>query len=529
MTRLFALAGVDYVQWKAVSRTLLRADFRAPTPQTSASYSLRSIVGLLRMALVFGVFGAAAAVLVVINADVLLTGTITLVYLTFALATALLTQHGATMLAAADHSILGPRPVTARTFFAIRLTNVLFHALLMTTFIAYPPVIAFTFAHGISIARGLAAAAAIYGWAIAITLVVVTSYAALLRWVGAGRLQRAVAYVQLAAGIAAYAGYFFAMETFGRAALRSATMPDGAWVSLLPPVWFASYIEIAAAQGGPASWAPAVLTLVLLAGLAVLLRGRLTADYADRLSQPVVDISPRSAASERSPLFFARDEPRAVALLTAAHFRYDLRIRMGLFGLIPLLLVYVVAGLREGGNPDPFIGATSDRGANFLAMAALMFPAIITRHLESSDGYQASWIYTVTTADAGRLVVALKNVATVYFLVPFAVILAALFAWRFGNALHAITHAGLLAGISHLALQIAVLLSPRLPFAQPPDKTRGTAMFAWLIGVLVGGQLVLVAIQRFVYPSMTRIAAAVIAIVVASWLLEYAIRRRARR
>ena len=38
-SRLFALAGVDYVQWKAVSRTLLRGDFRPPTLQNSGAYS----------------------------------------------------------------------------------------------------------------------------------------------------------------------------------------------------------------------------------------------------------------------------------------------------------------------------------------------------------------------------------------------------------------------------------------------------------------------------------------------------------
>ena len=66
MTRLFALAGVDYVQWKAVSRTLLRGDFRPPTLQTSDAYSLRSVKSLLAMALVFGLFGIGATIVIVL-------------------------------------------------------------------------------------------------------------------------------------------------------------------------------------------------------------------------------------------------------------------------------------------------------------------------------------------------------------------------------------------------------------------------------------------------------------------------------
>ena len=57
--------------------------------------------------MIYGLFGAATAVIIVLNPDVLLTGTITLTYLTFALATALLTQQGATILAVADYAILG--------------------------------------------------------------------------------------------------------------------------------------------------------------------------------------------------------------------------------------------------------------------------------------------------------------------------------------------------------------------------------------------------------------------------------------
>ncbi len=134
------------------------------TLQSTETYSLRSIGGVLKMALTFGIFGLVTAFVIAFNPDVLLTGIITLTYFTFALVTALLTQHGATIFSVTDHVILGPRPVSSRTLFAIRLTNVLFHTLLTTTFMAYPAIIAFTVAHGVNPWRGLAGAVAIYGW-----------------------------------------------------------------------------------------------------------------------------------------------------------------------------------------------------------------------------------------------------------------------------------------------------------------------------------------------------------------------------
>jgi hypothetical protein len=215
-----------------------------------------------------------------------------------------------------------------------------------------------------------------------------------------------------------------------------------------------------------------------------------------------------------------------VALLTAAHFRYDLRVRMGVFGVLPLVLVYAVLGMKQDGNPDPFLGTTRGPGLDLLGTAALMFPAIIIRHLESSGSYRGAWIYTVTTADAGRLVLALKNIAAAYFLVPFAAVLALVFAWRFGHVGHALAHAALLTAISHAALQTAILVQPRLPFAQPPDRSGGTAMVVWLFGVLIGGQLLLIGVQRFVYPSWARVAVCLIALGALSWVLERVIRRR---
>ena len=529
LVRFFALIGVDYVQWKAVSRTLLRADFRPMPLQSTETYSLSSIGGVLKMALTFGIFGLVTAFVIAFNADVLLTGIITLTYFTFALVTALLTQHGATIFSVTDHVILAPRPVTSRTLFAIRLTNVLFHTLLTTTFMAYPAIIAFTVAHGVNPWRGLAGAAAIYGWTATVAFAVTAAYGWILRVVGGARLQRTLGYVQLVIGVFAYGGFFLTTEAFNRRSLQGFTLPDGPWLLFLPPAWFASFLEIATGEVTTFSLARAALAMAALAGAVVLIRGRLASGYSERIAELAYSAPPRSVGHVRRPWLFTNGESRAVAILVRAHFRHDLRVRMGVLGVAPLMLIYVVQGMR-GGNPDPFLPASADRAVDVLTLAVLMFPAIVTRQLESSEAYRAAWIYTVTTASRARLVGALKNVAAAYFLAPFVVLLAALFVWRFGHLGHALTHAAVLAAVSHLGLQTAMLLSPKLPFAQPPDKKMdSTAMFAWIFAVLVGGQLLLVGIQRFIYPSVTRIAMLAVGIAILSGLFEVLLRRRVER
>jgi hypothetical protein len=521
---LFASIGVDYVQWKAVSRTLLRSDFRAPAAQSGETYSLGSVSGLLLLAFVFGMFGVAMVPLIILNADLRLTGTVTLTYLTFALATSLLSQHGATMLAPTDHVILGSRPVTSRTVFAIRLTNVLFHTGLITTFVALAPVVVFTLAHGASVGRGLGAVAAIYAWSLAVSFAVVAGYAAVVSWIGGARLQRVVAYLQLVTGVVAYGGIFLVNRIFDRESITQATLPDTAWLLLVPPAWFASYLEIGGGAASMLTWIRAVLSLAALAMLGAVLHGKLSLGYAARVSEPS-EVTAPAVRRGRSPRLFARNEARAVALLTLAHFRHDMRVRMSLFSVVPLLLIYLLMGARAG-NTDPFLGPTSQRGPDVLPLAALLFPALIMRNLEMSEGFKASWIYTVTTADRGKLILALKNIAAAYFLGPFTIIMAGLFSWRFGNALHGCVHAVLLAAAGYIALQVAMLLNPRLPFAHPPEKSGSATLFAWMLFVMVGGQLLVIGLQRFVYPSWTRIAFSLMSAALASMLIERLLHRR---
>jgi hypothetical protein len=516
VTAVFRLVGVDYRQWKAVSRTLLRADFRAPLSQSGEAYSLHTFKGLLVMALVYVLVGLGASVIVIANDDVALTGTLVLTYMSFMLATAVLTHHGATMLSGEDYAVLLPRPVSSRTFLAIRLTNVLFHALLPTTFMAIPAVTAFVLAHGVNPLRGVAAAFAVYAWASALTVALAASYGALLGLVGASRLQRLLGYMQMIVGLFAYGGLFIITRMVGaNQDFRNASMPDEPWPWLIPPAWFASYLEIASGSATAASWGRAALSLAAGGLLVWLLAGRLGAGYAARLSE-LASVTSRTPQVRRgAERWFRRGEERAVKLLVFAHFRHDVRVRMGILAIFPLLFFYMLLGVRER--------------FDLVGLAVLLFPAMLSQHFAASDAYRASWIYAATPADRARLVIALKNIAVVYFLLPFLAFVAAMFAWRMGSLSRGLLHAVLLGLISHVALQGAVILSPRLPFAMPPNKTQGSAaLFAWMFVVIFGGQGALVFLDRWVYVTTARTVAAAVVLVAAVLILDRIVALRAR-
>jgi hypothetical protein len=510
---LFRALDVDYVQWRAVSRTLLKSDFRMPLAH--APSALARWGGLAGMAAILGLFGLGAALIVVMNPRVLLTGTLALTYLSVMLATTLLTQHGTTMLSTADHAILGARPVSSRTFFAIRLTNVLFHALLLTSLMAYPVIAAYGLAHGRHALRAAASAAAIYAWAVTVALIVVASYTTLLRIAGPARFHRAVGYLQLIAGFMAYFGLLVSGRLAGQAAAAEATMPDAWWLVLLPPAWFASYLELAVGTANSTTSIRWALSLAVPGVLVYALRNKLGADYARQLAELPSAAPAERTAAVRTP-FFRRGEGRAAAILVLAHFRHDLRVRMGILGIVPLILVYMVIGVRDG-------------SFDLVALAVLLFPALLTQYFASTDAYLASWIYHAAPADTGRLVVALKNVAVAYFLLPFLVLVAAVFSWRFADVGRGLVHTAMLGLVGHIALQGSAIISPRLPFALPPDKLRGNAtLMGWMLLVILGGQMALVALDRWVYVSRLRTVAALAVLGVLTLALDRTLAWRAR-
>jgi hypothetical protein len=530
MTKLRTVAGVDLVQWKAVSWTLLRTDFRLPGQAANNTYSLQSFAGFTLMFLVYGLFGLGPALVSFLNPDPLLTGTLSLAYVTMLVTTAILTQHGSTMLSTTDYVVLGPRPVSATTFLAIRLTNVLFHTWLITSFMGWPVIVAQTFASGFNPARGAATAVALYACALAMTLAFVVAYGALLRYVGARRLQRVLGYFQMGFGFLAYGGVVALMDSLGRSVVASATLPRGPWLLLLPPAWYASYIEIGGGSADLQSWIRAGLSVIFIAGMLAMLRTRLALDYGDRLGALAAASSDETPSSRSNrAILFRRNEPRAVALLVRAHFRHDLRVRLGILSIVPLTLLYVYMGARDGGGGDPFVRDAGRTGMDFMAYAVLFFPWTLLQQLGSSESHKASWIYFATPADRARIIIAMEHVVVAYFLVPFVVFIAGVFTWRFADPGHALVHALYLGLIGLIVFQTAILVHPTLPFSNEPQKNVNTAkMFGWMMGVMVGGTLTLIAIKSWVYPSWLRVAVVAAGLVVLAILLDRAVRARAQ-
>ena len=502
MRRLFEALDVDYDHWKALTLTALRIDLRA-SRLGGAHFGHQEVkaAGLLIGQFIFySAMGVAVALLVWFSTDLFLAATTVVTYVMFMIATTALLDHNAAIVSPDDHAILGFRPVTSRTYFAARLTNMLVYTTVMTTVFSYVPIVAFFVRHGVAV--GLAALVAIYTSSTATALTMAALYGWLVRTVGPDRLKRTLSYVQFIFSFFVYGGYFALSRVFQVGVMTQVELPKSPWLLMLPPVWFASYVEIAVGRTSAFEIVPALASLAALIGLTAVLGGKLSLEYADRLAALTTVAAPVVRSRGRLPAWlFTRDEARAAALLIRSQFRNDLRFRMGVLTILPLTIVYLLMGVHDGGIGDPFDRTEMGQGMSLVTMAVFMFPTMLKINLVRSEAYRASWIFFTTPADHARVVRASKDILVVMFLLPYLAVVGGLLAWFTTNILHLAVHLLVIALTSHLVLQIVTFVEPELPFSKPLVKGSASSKLFVVMFVVMTTATVLPFVAPFVYQS----------------------------
>ncbi|MBN1571145.1 MAG: hypothetical protein JXA73_25140 [Acidobacteria bacterium] len=527
--------GVDYEQWRALTRVAIKLDARnARMGQAAGSGEMKSIAGQMAARLwIYVLLGAMLGALAGMNKDVFLTGAILITYTMAMAAMLVMIDFGAVVISPGDFAILGHQPVSSRTYFITRLTNVLFYSTLLSLALGIVPILVYFFTLGFNPLLGVAALLAVLFAGLTTTLVLVLVYAGVLTVIHPKKLRRALGYVQMAMSFFIFGGYVILPRIFDLKDVRTMTLPKEGWLFLVPSTWFASYLDLARGRWGLTEVTPALLSLAVLGFLIVRARGKLALDYADRLSSAMaVSEEPKkdSRSASRRSWFFRRGESRAVALLVRNQFKYDQKFRLTVLGILPLTVIYLFMGLSQGTLANPFITHSIGSGNSWLLyMAVLIFPIMLNKSLENSDAYQASWIYYATPADRSRLALSSKNFVFVFFVIPYLIFLCAIFFYFWRNPWHVAMHAGVLLLLTHLFIQITVLFNPVLPFSAPPRKAQRSAnLLAAMILIPIAAIGLMSLLAALVYPRPLLLAGVMAGLALISCLLEIALKTRVR-
>ena len=531
MTRLFSAIGIDYQQWKALTVVALKNDFRSTSlGQRMDSREVRVVFSLLFQAVFYTLFGTMIAYVVWASRDPWLTGTIASTYIAFIVGTAVVLDHHSVISSPVDYAVLGFRPVSSRTYFAVKLTNILVYTTALTTVAAWVPLLVALVRHGWGISAALLLD--IYASSTATTLAIALGYATVLRAVGPDAIERVLSYVQMIMSFAVYGGQFLISGILSQSRPGNWAMPETLWLLIWPGTWFGSYLALADGQVSVRVFAPALASVTALALMATRLGGRLSLDYSERLGAMTVAARAKAARAaegrRRGGLWFATGEARAVALLVRSQFRHDQRFRMGVLGLLPFTLLYMLMGIRSGAIADPFSATRTMQGWP-MTMAVLASPAMLRMLLTRSDAFRASWIFFTCPSDRMRIARSSKDVLVVFFLVPYLLLVAAVYSYVVGNIAHVLIHVAFLGLLAHLVLQIGLLLDPALPFSKPMQKGRSTSLFFGFTLVTILVSLFIQFYASTMYSSLTLTIGAVVGIVVVGVAIDWLTRARVQR
>jgi hypothetical protein len=521
--------GVDPAQWRALLRISLRIDF--PIQNANKTNAERKHMNLLGLGLlIYTLAGVTPAFIAYRSPDPLLGGASLSTIVAFMLASTLLSGEGSTIVSPNDHQILGFRPVTSRTYLAVRVGALMVRSIVISAAVAVMPMLVFLLkGDGIHPLAAIATMLDAQMTGAAVTLAIVAMYGWLLQVAGPQRMMRYVAYLQFVATTVTWLGFIAVSQGLNSRVLQGATLSGTSWWLALPPAWFGSYLPIATGAAGGGAAVGAALSVATIAAFGRNIRDKLSMTYAERLSD-LATMTAVPATRARDWFGGLRDETRAIAILVRSQLEHDMKFRIGLISMLPITLFY----LFMGGLPvDPFVKGAARGGPGDIGLiqVALMFmPMTLRQVLVTSDSWRASWIFHTTPADRAKLVLSARNIITAMFLIPFATVLAIVFAYAFNDAGHALLHATFLALVSWTALQFVILISPQLPFSIQPGKDVEFAVnLARMLGVVTVGMGSYLLLRIFVYRHLERIWIALLFFAVAGVLMQWLTAVRARR
>jgi len=120
-------------------------------------------------------------------------------------------------------------------------------------------------------------------------------------------------------------------------------------------------------------------------------------------------------------------------------------------------------------------------------------------------------------------------VLVVFFLVPYLLLVAAVYSYVVGNIAHVLIHVAFLGLLAHLVLQIGLLLDPVLPFSKPMQKGRSTSLFFGFTLVTILVSLFIQFYASTMYSSLTLTIGAVVGIVLVGVAIDWLTRARVQR
>lgn len=241
---LFEKAGMDYVQMRRILQVKLTMDGRrAPTliGKTSRSADPDELSNqFLKSLWIYAVMGAVMTPFVVMGHNLIFQMSIVFGILMFMITTSMISDFSSVLLDVRDHTILGSKPVNAKTINMAKAIHIMIYLFFITGSITAAPLVGVLFRYGILFF--LVFVLEIVLMDLLIVAITALLYWLVLRFFDGEKLKDIINYVQIGLTMVMAVGYQLIARVFNVVDLQIGYEAHW-WHVFLFPVWFAAPFE----------------------------------------------------------------------------------------------------------------------------------------------------------------------------------------------------------------------------------------------------------------------------------------------
>jgi ABC-2 type transport system permease protein len=453
--------GINTQHLKALLIVYFKQDFRSGKSflQNSTKEYATSNLALLSMLGMYIFVGLTTAIFAFTKPDIFIYSVVASSITLFIVALAVIAESGNVIFNETEPDIIGHLPVNSRTVFAAKVLNIFFFTLLLATAANILPTIAGVFVKGSSALFLLAHSLSAILSALFATMLVLTSYGLLMRYVDKQRFNNFIAYAQTGFSVFLILGYQV-MPRLVESYQLQANPASRKYFLFYPPAWFSGVTLIIMGKVDWLSLTFAALALISLLILSFIGLRKVGAGYSTFTAQFAYDsnmqigkadktiatskdasqnLSGRATFSNNLKTFFLRSPvERAVFDLVATYLKRDREIKVRLYPSFSYLIMFPLLGLVTGGLSDPFVSQGFMLNSVIGAMMIPFVTAVSAEAFLFSEHYQASYIFRAApVASLSDIHKGLRKAAQAYIALPGALILLILYTILWRNFFHA--------------------------------------------------------------------------------------------
>ena len=405
---IYKWQGVDFNQLRAIVGIKLEMDNRrAPAFKMNQSEKQHSGAFLLALFL-YTLFGAFISAIIAYVPSIVFSFSIYHSYLMVMVTLTIISDFSAVLLDTSDNTIVLPRPITPKTFYAARTTHILLYIGQISFGLAIVPIVVTFFVYG-----PIVGVATIFTSILIIVFsVAITNglYLLIMRFTSEERLKSIINYFQITMAVVMMGGYQILPRMLNSKSLENVATDLEWWAVFIPPMWMTGVIKLVSDLS--VEWiylTTAFLAIAVPIGSWKAINKYLTPYFTSKLADlgtsSVPQLQERKEASKKSFISSLTEwiakpglERAAFSLVNMA-FSRDRKLKLRIYPAIgSFVIIAIVLMMQSSKKGDlslmEYIQSLQGTEKHLIVIYTCIY-VLITASFEINftDEFKASWVY----------------------------------------------------------------------------------------------------------------------------------------